>query len=225
MIRERLDAPGLLSSLGVDPTKVIVTGDDAIELAYNARASTLGNGIGVSMRGMPSTKMSSTDIPIIGNILRETAQKRNARLIGLPISLSIHERDDLYTRQLLDGYSNSWIDRKKFQTPLGYIRNVQRCRLVVAGTFHGALLALAQGIPAICLVRSSLYSNKFNGLVDLFGTGCEIIYLEHEQFQEKFAATFDNVWRRAEELGFNCWNLPPGRLDGGNRLISDWLIW
>ncbi len=203
LVRERLEAPALLTSLGVDPARVIVTGDDAIELAFNARASVLGKGIGISMRCMPSTKISNVDIPIINNILGGMARKYDAELVGLPISLSIHERDDLCTLQLMSGYNKIWMSRKKFQTPLSFIKNLQRCRLVVTGTFHGALLALAQGIPVICLVRTSLYANKFRGLADLFNPGCEIVLLEDEYFREKLISSIDLTWQSAEELREN----------------------
>ena len=190
-VRERLEAPNLLASLGVDPTKIVVTGDDAIELAYNSHTSALGNGIGISMRCMPSTGVGTVDIPVIGKTLKEAAGKYDAELVGLPISLSIHERDDKCTQLLTEGYNKKWMSKQKFQKPLAYIKDIQRCRLVVTGTFHGAVLALAQGIPVICLVRSGLYMNKFYGLADLFNLGCEIISLEDDHFQEKLFSSID----------------------------------
>ena len=199
-VRERLEAPALLASLGVDPARIMVTGDDAVELAYNARADVLGNGIGVSMRCMPSTMVDDVDLPVIRKILGEVAQKHKAELVGLPISMSIHERDDRCTKRLLEEYDKTWMSRRKFQKPLAYIKDVQRCRLVVTGTFHGAVLALAQGIPVICLVRSGLYSNKFNGLADMFDHGCEVISLEDEHFQERLISSIDLMWRSAEKL-------------------------
>jgi polysaccharide pyruvyl transferase WcaK-like protein len=215
-VRERLEAPALLKSLGVDSSKVVVTGDDAIELAYSARAATLGSGIGVSMRCMPSTKMGAVDLPEIGRILVEMARKRNVEMIGLPISLSIHERDDLCTRRLLDGYNKVRMSNSKFQTPLAYIKNVQRCRLVVTGTFHGAVLALAQGIPVICLVRSSLYANKFNGLADLFHPGCVIVSLDDEHFQENLVSTIDSMWQSAEKLRLQLLDSATRQIEWGN---------
>jgi len=46
---ERLTRP-LLESLGVPREKVLMTGDDAIEVAYRAQKPVLGNGIGLSLR-------------------------------------------------------------------------------------------------------------------------------------------------------------------------------
>jgi polysaccharide pyruvyl transferase WcaK-like protein len=215
-VRERLEAPALLKSLGVDSDKIVVTGDDAIELAYNARAAALGGSIGVSMRCMPSTKMDAVDLPEIGKILVEMARKRDVEMIGLPISLSIHERDDLCTRRLLDGYNKVRMSKSKFQTPLAYIKNVQRCRLVITGTFHGAVLALAQGIPVICLVRTSLYTNKFNGLVDLFHPGCVIVSLDDERFKEKLVSTVDSMWQSAEKLRLQLLDSATRQIEWGN---------
>lgn len=216
LVRERLEAPALLASLGVDPAKVFVTGDDAVELAYNARASALGRGIGISMRCMPSTKITDGDIPLINKALVQAAQKHNAELVGLPISLSIHERDDLCTKQLMNGYRRTWMSRKNFQTPLEFIKNIQRCRLVIAGTFHGALLSLAQGVPVICVVRSELYANKFYGMADLFSPGCEILFLDDKQFSQKFISSVDSTWQAAEELRKNLLDKAAQQIEWGN---------
>ena len=214
-VREKLVASELLTSLGVDPAKIVVTGDDAIELAYKSRSSLLGGGIGVSMRCMPSTEVSKVDLSPIRTVLQERAQKHNAGLVGLPISLSIHERDDLCTQQLISGYKKTWMSHRKIQRSLEYIKDIQRCRMVITGTFHGAVLSLAQGIPVICLVKSSLYANKFQGLADLFGSGCEIISLEDESLQTHLSASIDAMWNSAEMLRVQLLEAAVRQIDWG----------
>ena len=199
-VRERLEAPEILSSLGVDPTKVFITGDDAVGLVYRSRSSAWGTGIGVGMRAMPSTMVNKEDIQILGPVIRRAASKYEAQLVGLPISRSVHERDDEITRQLLDGYGNIWIIRSKFPTPLEIIKSTQRCRLVIASTFHSAIFALAQGIPVICLAKSVLYKSKFITLADLFNPGCSVILLDDEQLEKKLVNAIDATWQSAEEV-------------------------
>ena len=99
-VREKLEAPNLLKSFGVDPSKIYVTGDDAIELVYRSRRSKIGTGIGVSVRVMPSTLVNLEETQMLGSVIKETAQKYKAQLIGLPISRSIHERDDKVIKNL-----------------------------------------------------------------------------------------------------------------------------
>jgi polysaccharide pyruvyl transferase WcaK-like protein len=199
-VRERLEAPDLLNALGVNPSRVLVTGDDAIELAYNARTPTLGKGIGVSLRVMPYTSIDHADLNIIETVLKQAASEYGAELVSLPISMSIHERDDLFIQKLLAGYNKVWMSRSKFQTPLEVIKNTQRCRLVVTGTFHGAVFALGQGIPAICLAKSASYINKLTGLVDLFDGCGEVILLNDDHLQEKLTAAVHSAWESAENV-------------------------
>ena len=152
------------------------------------------------MRAMPSTMVNKEDIQILGPVIRRAASKYEAQLVGLPISRSVHERDDEITRQLLDGYGNIWMIRSKFPAPLEIIKNTQRCRLVIASTFHSAVFALAQGIPVICLAKSALYKSKFITLADLFNPGCSVILLDDKQLEEKLADTIDATWESAEQV-------------------------
>jgi polysaccharide pyruvyl transferase WcaK-like protein len=199
-VRERLEAPNLLKSLGVDPSRVLITGDDAVELAYKARTSTLGNGIGVSLRVMPYTSVDQDDLKIIETVLKRAASEFGVELVSLPISMSVHERDDLFIQKLLTGYSKVWMSGSKFQTPLEIIKNTQRCRLVVTGTFHAAVFAMGQGIPAVCLAKSASYVNKLTGLVDIFDGCGEVVLLNDEHLQEKLTAAVHNAWYSAESV-------------------------
>ena len=65
-VRESLTGPQLLSSLGVDPKHVVVTGDDAIELAYaeygRSHGSQGGEAIGVNVRIAPYAEVRP-DLP------------------------------------------------------------------------------------------------------------------------------------------------------------------
>ena len=213
-VRERLHAPNILSSLGVDQNKVKITGDDAIELAYRLRKNELGTGIGVSMRVMPYTEVSDEHLRIIRESLHKAAKKHKSKLVSLPISETHGEWDELVIRKLLSGYKNVWQSRSKFIIPVEAIKNTARCRLVVTGTFHAAVFALAQGIPVVCLVKGASYVNKLSGLADLFTDGCQVIGLDDENFQEKLNSAIDNAWQSADRVR-------PKLLDAASRQI-DW---
>ena len=58
------------------------------------------------------------------------------------------------------------------------IRQIQRCRLVVTGSYHAGVFALASGIPVVGLAKSSYYRDKFLGLADMFAVGCETVTLD-----------------------------------------------
>jgi len=199
-VRERLEAPRLLDALGVDSARVMMTGDDALELVYRSRADSLGSGIGISLRVMPYTEVGTKDIISIRNALKENAIKHNAPLVSLPISQSLHERDDASIQDVLNGYNNVQISKYRFQTPQDVINNTQRCRLVVTATFHGAVFALGQGIPVVCLARGASYVSKLTGLADLFGPGCCLIHLDEKKLEEKISDAIDSIWDKALQI-------------------------
>jgi polysaccharide pyruvyl transferase WcaK-like protein len=198
-IRDRVSAPPLLSSLGVDPARVIFTGDDAIELAYAARTPTLGKAIGVSLRITFYTQVGIKHIEILRLVLEQAVIKYNTQLIGIPISHSIHEQDDRVLHQLLNGKNDVSYPHWRFDTPKKIVKQVGRCRIVVTGAFHTAVFALAQGIPAVGLARSNMYLGKFKSLEDQFGAACQVIALDDQALQLKLGKAIDTAWGSAEQ--------------------------
>lgn len=83
-------------------------------------------------------------------------------------------------------------------TPAAVIQQVGRCRVVVAGSYHAAVFALAQGIPAVGISGSDYYSAKFLGLAAQFGGGCEVVFLDDQAFPAKLRTAIDNAWDSAE---------------------------
>ena len=47
---------------------------------------------------------------------------------------------------------------------LRLIEQISRCRLVIVGSYHAAVFALAQGVSAIGLAGNAYYLQKFEGL-------------------------------------------------------------
>lgn len=197
-IRDRLSAPPLLKSLGVDLNRVIFTGDDAIELAYEARAEKLGTAIGVSLRIAAYTQIGIKHIESLRLILRQAATKYNTTLSAIPISHSIHEQDDQVIHQVLNGQGNVSYSHWRFDSPKEIINQVSHCRIVITGAFHTAVFALAQGIPAVGLAKSSMYFGKFHSLADQFGPACQIIALDDPGLQDKLTRAIDTAWDSAE---------------------------
>jgi polysaccharide pyruvyl transferase WcaK-like protein len=197
-VRETLIAPALLESVGVSPERIIFTGDDAIELAYELRTKTFGKSIGVSVRIADYTEVEDRHLESLQIALEAAHQRYNASLTAIPISHSTHERDDSFLRQL--NVREGIINLRRFETPADIVKRISRCRLVVTGTYHGAVFALAQGIPVIGLARSEMYLDKFRGLAEQFGEGCQIVLLEDGHFQERIAEIFERLWVSAESL-------------------------
>jgi polysaccharide pyruvyl transferase WcaK-like protein len=199
--REKLVAPKVLASLGVMPDRTVMTGDDAVEMAYRERSSGWGNGIGVNLRVAQYTDINIRDyISLVRSALFSEANRHNATLISLPISHWVQEADDKYIRKIIDGYPRKSISRLKYNSPLDIIRKVGRCRVVITAAFHPAVFALSQGIPVVGLVKSKEYFNKFQGLIDEYGSGCQIVMLQDDLDLEKLTLAIESAWETAEQV-------------------------
>ncbi len=199
LIREERVARPLLELLNVPPEKAIMTGDDAIELAYAARKSSLGTGIGLSLRIAAYTQVDNAHINAIRPIIRQAAQNHDAELVAAPID--VNEADLRYIEAIMAGYprrSSSWM---KFESTTHLINRISRCRIMIAGTFHGAVFALGQGIPVIALAKSVEYQNKLTGLTTEFGQeGCQVIHLHEADMPQKLAHAIETAWLAADQL-------------------------
>lgn len=199
-LRENRVGPALLDLLGVAPTRMVTTGDDAIELVYQKRTRELGTGIGVNLRVAPYSGAGRDHINTVRAALQDAAIKYNAPLIPLPISLVDAESDTKTIRQILAGYDDTSDGGQSLDNPFKVIEQAGRCRVVVTGSYHPAVFALAQGIPVVGLAKSTYYIDKFLGLADQFGTGCEVVSLDDKQLPEKLKVGIDIAWRSAEQV-------------------------
>ena len=203
----------LLHSLGILPERIILTGDDAIEMTYRARSSSWGNGIGVSLRVAHYTQVEKQHIDNIRKVLHRAAKDHKSPLIAVPISSAHHESDITFIKQILAGYIDSSIGWRKLDPPLDTINRVRKCRVVVTGTYHGAIFALAQGIPVVGLAKSAEYFNKLSELSDEFGPGCQVLQLDDKCLAAKLKEAIDNYWSSAEMIR-------PSLLEAASRQIE-----
>jgi colanic acid/amylovoran biosynthesis protein len=201
-IREQQTALPLLESLGVNMDRVVMTGDDALELAYAARPAKLGTSIGVGMRVQWYTAIDLEHLETVRGVLQRAAARNGAPLISVPISYSFHEEDAQVIRHhLLNGYAKTIdVGRWRFADPMKTIRATARCRIMISGAFHPAVYALAQGIPVIGLAKSATYRDKLVGLAHEFGSGCEVLMLDDPELAMKLETAIDRLWQSAEAL-------------------------
>ena len=198
-LRERLHSYPLLLRLGVAPERIVITGDDALELPYRARVERLGDGLGLNVR---TGWYSGVDDSVIGRlrpVLHEMARLRGAPLVPIPISLTPGEHDALTASQLTAGYPTVTDPPAHARTPLEIIRHIQHCRVVVAGSYHAAVFALGQGVPTVALVGSSYYAVKLEGIADMFGTGCEVVAVD-DGLPSTLPAAVTRLWDTAERV-------------------------
>lgn len=199
-IREGRCSRYVLEFLGVKQDHIIVTGDDAVETAYQMRPSKSGQGIGVNLR---LTKYSQADhghIEIIRCVLQIASVRYKAPLIALPVSFAKEGSDVETLRELFKDCQNRIDNPQNWDGPANIIKRTGRCRVVVTGSYHSAVFALSQGIPAVTLAKSPYYLNKFLGLSEQFGCGCEVILLDDKQLQNKLLEAIDTAWESSEKI-------------------------
>jgi colanic acid/amylovoran biosynthesis protein len=190
----------LLLSLGVDERRVQVTGDDAVELAYRERTSALGTHIGVNLRVADYSGINAATLTHFGEVLNTTATRLGVRLLGLPISLYPTQSDSKELSGVFTGADGTYEGGQTLETPRDVILRARECRVVVAVSYHAAVFALSMGIPTIGIVQSDYYQQKFAGLADLFGSGCEVVLAGEPDFSRRLEAAFARLWTQAPVL-------------------------
>lgn len=196
-LREPNKGPALLKRLGVHPNQIVITGDDAIELAATGRESSIGEHIGFNIRISSYAAVESNVSKQLVDILLEKAKVFNTSIIPVPISW--HEKDLDYALELLNlNRDNSDFD--DLETIEGLIKQTSKCKVVVTGSYHAAVFALAQGIPVIAIANSEYYADKFNGLSTMFKDGLKIIVLGQSNWVAIFNTYINEFWNGAENL-------------------------
>jgi polysaccharide pyruvyl transferase WcaK-like protein len=200
-VREQRLARPLLAGLRVPPEKVIMTGDDAIELAYRLRRNSIGRGLGLGIRVNPATEVLPDDIEKLAPMVERAAARARATIIAAPISYYHHESDIVPIRSMTRGSKRDDSSWRKFEPLPAFIGRVGRCRVMLSGTFHAAAFALAQGIPVVAVARSTEYYDKLAGLLREFEPdGGTIVHLDDPDWVAKSEAAIASAWESAERV-------------------------
>lgn len=117
--REGATGPAYLRSQGVQADRVVVTGDDSVELAYEARQAELGDAIGVNLRQAPYAGVDDTCIDVLRSVLADAGKRRHAPLVPVPIS--VHGPSDTESiAKLLGPAQGPALHALNLNTPRGY---------------------------------------------------------------------------------------------------------
>jgi polysaccharide pyruvyl transferase WcaK-like protein len=197
-LREERAGRPILRSLGVSEDRLVTTGDDAIELAFAARRSQPnGSGLGLSLRVARYSNVDEQHVATVGSVLKEVGGAHGAELIALPISSYVNERDaEVIDRALGRTAGAAWAPER----PADVIERIGRCRVVVTGSYHAAVFALAQGIPAVGLAGSEYYVDKFHGLADQFGGHCSTVMLDAPDLAARLEEVVTDAWSSADQI-------------------------
>lgn len=190
-LREERTGRQVLKALGVPDSKMITTGDDALELAYASRPDRFHRcGLGVAIRVARYSGISEQMLNLVSEVVKEMSARRSAPVVPIPISRAEDDAAVLHRMFTPD----------QSVTASSPIELVSRCRVVVAGSYHAAVFALAQGIPAVGVAASEYYLQKFEGLERQFGQRFSFVRLDDRSAAERLRYAVDEAWKSAEEL-------------------------
>jgi polysaccharide pyruvyl transferase WcaK-like protein len=216
-LREGKTGLPLLQAINVPKNKIVVTGDDAVELAHSARPAKMGHAIGINLRVAKYSNVNQSCFDTLRSTLHTFAKAKDSELVPVPIerhsSPGSVESDADSIQKLLAGYDNSSDGGRDLDSPIKVIQQASRCRVVITGSYHAGVFALSQGIPIIGLARSQYYVNKFLGLSDQFRGGCKIVLLDSDTLSTDLETSLTQLWEQAEEMR-------PGLLDAASEQIA-----
>jgi polysaccharide pyruvyl transferase WcaK-like protein len=193
-LREGRIGPDLVRSLGMPPQGVMVTGDDALELISGA-STPEGDALGINVRVSDYAGVKQATAAAIGDAVSKAAAVLQAPIVGLPVSRYAADADAAALRTLLHRENNrTEIRLDDISSPEALASAAAGCRAIVTGSYHAAVFGLAQGVPAVCLIKSSYYDAKFKGLQALFPSACFTVPLDVPGWAARLDSTILHAW-------------------------------
>jgi colanic acid/amylovoran biosynthesis protein len=172
----------------------VITGDDAVEMAWARGQASDGDALGFSIRQVSYSEVEARHLEIVGRTIAELRNRLVVRTVPLPVSFNTHERDSEIVAQV----TGTAVAPLAMDTPEMLIAAASECRVVVTGTYHAAVFALAQGIPCVCFYVSAYYRNKLEGLAKQFPGGCAVVNLESEGAAERIVNGALTFWETGD---------------------------
>ncbi len=196
-LREGTLSRPLARSYGVRADRTIVTGDDALELIDGTEAST-GQFLGINMRVSNYSGVNDAAAAPVGRAVLTLGDQFDAPVMALPVGR--HEADlDAIASMLRTAPSRTEVSMVDLHTPQDLASACAQCRVVVTGSYHAAVFALAQGVPAVCLTKSRYYDAKFAGLLGLFPSACTVLSLAAPDLQARLRKAVEEAWYLPDE--------------------------
>jgi colanic acid/amylovoran biosynthesis protein len=198
-LREERAGRPLLQRLGVSLDRTLTTGDDAIELALDRVPAQreLGRAIGVNVRLSDYSALTAAAAAGVARAVAAAGRRLAVPLQPIAISAVPGEEDAAALAELFDGVED--VGALEVPTLNDVLAATARCRVVVTGSYHAAVFALSIGVPAIGLAASRYYEDKFLGLAEQFGEGCDVVMLGGRGVDD-LAGTIAEAWARAPAL-------------------------
>lgn len=198
-LREKIHGLKLGNELGCDASKWKVTGDDAFALLASKNLH-LGKGkaVGINLRVAAYSGVDEAKFASLSDSLEAARTECGEHWMPLPVDLCPEQGDEPKTMSLLtEGTISS--DYKTPDVPDDLIALASNCHIVITGSYHAAVFALAQGVPIIALAANAYYDSKFKGLASFFSEGIRIVNHTAPEFKTTLLDAVRIQWQMPED--------------------------
>jgi polysaccharide pyruvyl transferase WcaK-like protein len=196
-LREAVFSVPLLESLGIGKDQYAITGDDAIEPAYESRPEHLGTAIGLCIRISEYSSLDVTTLHRIAAAVASFAESRHTDVLPVPIWFG-PDSDLGYFNLIAAGHGRFVHGDASLEDHRQLLQQISRCRVVVTAAYHAAVFALSQGISVVAITGCAYYEQKFLGLAAMFEYGCTVIRVDSE-LERSVTSALSESWARAPE--------------------------
>ena len=233
----RLDALGLRGgtkgtplarSLGAPVDATAVTGDDALHLVMDHDFVPPANVIGFNVRIADYTGIGSESesVTIIREAMSAAVSQYDAKIRPLPISQYTTSSDlEAIVSCLAGSHASAALvgesEAHDIDSPSSLADMVRDCRVVVTGSYHAGVFALAAGVPVVGISRSPYYDDKFAELASLYPGHVSTVNLRREDAGDVLRHHVEGAWSlsRSQRLGSRSRSLECA--DRGRRLYEE----
>lgn len=204
-LREDAFGPEWLRQLGVDPDRCRLTGDDALELAYSENSTGNREAIGVNLRLARYSGVGDALAGRIGAVIRSCDAQ--SAILAVPIAERTGAGDYEAVEPILTE------KRKPEHTAEGIFAVIDRCRVVVTGSYHAGVFSLARGVPVVGVYANQYYEEKFRGLASVFPEYCVPLGADRPEFENALREALETFSPWSEERAAAMRSLARKRID------------
>ncbi len=210
-VRDRGHSVEWAHRLGVDASRLLVTGDDALDLVpetvpgWTTPAAGERPRVGLSLHHQGGAQTRAATIARLAAALGPWLKHSAADIVVLPhVRADVHHRCDVrLAEDLLAilglGDRARIVDRDAGRdTQLKYLTGL--CDFVVTTRFHGAVFALSSGVPAALISQDEYTAGRFAGLLDFLRLPVSILPLDAGDLSARVDAAWHERATRREEV-------------------------
>ncbi|MGN6473689.1 MAG: polysaccharide pyruvyl transferase family protein, partial [Mycobacteriales bacterium] len=135
---------------------------------------------------------------VVGEVAARFVTDHDATAVVLPVALFAGGSDARATQRVLAG--RLAVTPVDVESPADLALAVSRCRVVVTGSYHAAVFALAGGVPVVGLSKSAYYDVNFTDLAGLFPGATWQVRLGAPDTVRELAGALEAAWNAAPPI-------------------------